>query len=837
MNRLSLLLRQWRNRPGRAIATAASVAVAVGAVVATWLSADASREGYRRLAESIEGVPSIDITPRETGRWDGSGVPKLIDIPGVRAVVPLVYKPALLRSDERRIREVAVGVDAGGLVDAGFLKLVEGRACEKPDEIVVSRTLADSLDKSLDDTLLFLTRRGGYRTMKITGIADPQSLAALSDGGGVVVDIESLGELTGVRGLIDRFRLVLRPEASRQAVLAAVNERLPEKLHAIVPAGRASMAHDMLNAANLGLDFVTALTVAMAWFIVGNAMLMNVTERRRSFALQRVLGATSRQISRMLFWEAAAIGAVGAGIGAVGGILAAGPIAKGIGRAIRAPDFAISYNPWIVVAAVLIGPAVAVLAAWWPTRQAAKVDLLESLAHMPPPPENISWKLVTTAAVLWSFAVGILVAVVTGVLPPRSAVPAGIATTLAFIATTPVVLPLLARLLAGFVPSKWRIEGALALEQILRQPVRTALTTGVLVVAVSNGVGLGHAIRDNVDDVLAWYAKALKADWMLLQAGALGVSRETSPSAGSGLVEEVSAIEGVASVQPISIAIGSAGGVACVIVARDMPGNQPLPLEAVGMSDDELRAIIDEGGLVAGTALAQRLKVKVGDEVAVSAFGRTIRANVAALVVDYTAGGTSLFLSREAARRIFGIDSVDALLIESSPEAAAGLREPLQAVAKRHGLLLQSHADLHLTIDRIINGIVGALWSILGLGFIVGSLGVANTVTMNVLEKRRTLGLLRAVGMTARQVTRLVVIESLLLGLSGCIIGILGGIVSAWFIQLSSQPLLGHPVSMSFRPDVILSNLAAAIAITAIAAWLPARRAVRLDLLDSIAAE
>jgi ABC-type antimicrobial peptide transport system permease subunit len=81
------------------------------------------------------------------------------------------------------------------------------------------------------------------------------------------------------------------------------------------------------------------------------------------------------------------------------------------------------------------------------------------------------------------------------------------------------------------------------------------------------------------------------------------------------------------------------------------------------------------------------------------------------------------------------------------------------------------------------------------------------------------------------------VIESLLLGLSGCIIGILGGIASAWFIQLSSQPLLGHPVSMSFRPDVILSNLAAAIAITAIAAWLPARRAVRLDLLESIAAE
>jgi putative ABC transport system permease protein len=133
--------------------------------------------------------------------------------------------------------------------------------------------------------------------------------------------------------------------------------------------------------------------------------------------------------------------------------------------------------------------------------------------------------------------------------------------------------------------------------------------------------------------------------------------------------------------------------------------------------------------------------------------------------------------------------------------------------------------------------VVGSLWAILGLGFVVGSLGVANTVTMNVLEKRRTLGLLRAVGMTRGQVTRMVVIESLLLGAAGGLIGLAGGITTALFIQLASQPLLGHPIKASFRPDVVAMNLLAAVAITAIAAWLPARRAARLDLLESIAAE
>jgi putative ABC transport system permease protein len=133
--------------------------------------------------------------------------------------------------------------------------------------------------------------------------------------------------------------------------------------------------------------------------------------------------------------------------------------------------------------------------------------------------------------------------------------------------------------------------------------------------------------------------------------------------------------------------------------------------------------------------------------------------------------------------------------------------------------------------------VVNSLWAILGLGFVVGSLGVANTVTMSVLEKTRTLGLLRAIGMTSGQVTRLVLLESLLLGVAGGLIGTVGGIFTALLIQFASQPLLGHPIRASLRPSVVAVNLIAAVAVAALAAWIPARRAVRLDLLESIAAD
>lgn len=836
MTRLRFLLRQWQRRPGRALATVASIAVAIGAVVATWIAADASRVGYRTLAESIEGTPSVDVVARAGGRWNPSLAPSLVGIPGVRAAVPLAFRPSLLRAGEARVRDVAVGLDAVGLVEAGLLELTAGRACDGPDEVMLSQRLADSIGRGVGDEVLFFAKRG-VRRLTIAGIADTQSLVSFANGAGIALDMAALTDLAGMAGRVDRIRLVLQNEASRAAVVAAANARLPAELVAQVPPGRASMADEMLAAANLGLDFVTALTVAMAWFIVGNAMLMNVTERRRSFALTRVVGASPRQITRAVVAEAGLLGALGAVIGSIGGIVAAGPIAGNIAAFLRGPTAAVTVNPRLLLVALVLGPLVAVLAAWWPARQAARVDLLDGLADVPPPPGSIPRMLLLAAAGLWCLACGVLAAAGVGMLPARAAVPAGIATLLAFIATTPVVLGPLTRSLARLVPRPFAIERGIALEHVLRQPVRTALTTGVLVAAIGNGVGLGHVIRDSVDDILGWYARALAADWILMQAGALAVQADASPSAGRGIIDAVRAIDGVASAEPLSIVLGSVDGHACLVVARDLPDSGPLPLTAVGMSDAALREAFAAEGIAIGTALARQARREVGDEITLAAFGRTLRAPVRAVVRDYLAGGSSVFLTRATARRLLGIDSVDAVLVTARPGAASVLESPLGAIARDHGLLLQSHREMRAMMDRITTGLVGALWSILGLGFVVGSLGVANTVAMNVLEKRRTIGLLRAVGMTGRQVARLVLVESLLIGGAGCLIGVGAGVVTAAFIQLSSQALLGHPLAMSIRPAVILANVAAALAITTVAAWLPARRAIGLDLLDAIAAE
>ena len=556
MSLRGLVVRRWRDRPGRALATATAVAVAVGAVVATWVAADASRAGYRRLVESVDGVPSVDVSARDGGRFAAATVPRLVDVPDVRAVVPLFYRPTLLRVGERRVREIAVGVDADALAAAGLLTMLQGEPCRGADEVVLDATLAASLKLTVGDEILFFARRRVAR-LRITGLASAESLRWFAEGAGVVVDIRTLGAMSLASGLVDRVRIVARNDVGRASIRDAIARRLPDGLVAELPVGRASLAEDVLHAADLGLDFVTGLTVAMAWFIVGNALLMNVTERRRSLALVRLLGATGSQVRALVIGEAAVLGAVGAVVGAAAGLAAARPITAGIARTLQAPAAGLPPDSAVLPAAVLGGVAIAIAAAWWPAREAIAIDPLDGLAAAPPAPRpGVPRGLVATVGLAAGAAAVVQTLVVAEALPARAAVPAGIALVLSFVAATPVVLPPLVRLLGRLVPARWRTEGTLAVEALLRQPVRTALTTGVLVVAVSNGIGLGHAIRDNVDDVRSWYDRMLQADWLLAHAGVLSAAGDASQADPRGAEAAVATLAGVRAVEGLGVAIG-----------------------------------------------------------------------------------------------------------------------------------------------------------------------------------------------------------------------------------------------------------------------------------------
>ena len=132
------------------------------------------------------------------------------------------------------------------------------------------------------------------------------------------------------------------------------------------------------------------------------------------------------------------------------------------------------------------------------------------------------------------------------------------------------------------------------------------------------------------------------------------------------------------------------------------------------------------------------------------------------------------------------------------------MQAKLKSFCDANGLMLQSFADLRKRVDDLTKGVIAGLWGLLVLGLIVGAFAIANTLTMNVLEQTRELALLRVVAMTRWQVRKTILAQAIIIGCIGLSTGIVGGMIGAYVMNLSSLPLLGHAPAFALHPSLLL---------------------------------
>jgi putative ABC transport system permease protein len=244
-----------------------------------------------------------------------------------------------------------------------------------------------------------------------------------------------------------------------------------------------------------------------------------------------------------------------------------------------------------------------------------------------------------------------------------------------------------------------------------------------------------------------------------------------------------------------------------------------------------------KGQAVVGTVLAHRMNLHPGDSFELAAAHGPQQVQVAAVVTDYQVGGMMLYMDRPSAKKLFEIAGADAFLILAKKRGAAALEAELQRFCQPQGLILQSYAEVAASIDRLMSGLEAGLWGILALQFLVAGFGIANTLTMNVLEQTREIGLMRVVGMTRSQVGRMIFGQATLIGLVSLWMGLPGGIVVAWVLSVCEQPVTGQQIDLKIHPWLFLWGSLAALTVVIAAAWWPAKRAARLSPGESLAYE
>lgn len=271
-----------------------------------------------------------------------------------------------------------------------------------------------------------------------------------------------------------------------------------------------------------------------------------------------------------------------------------------------------------------------------------------------------------------------------------------------------------------------------------------------------------------------------------------------------------------------------------LVLARTFAANPPLPLDLQTGDEGRVRAGLLAGEAVLGSGLAQRLGLHEGDVFKLTTPHGVREIHIAGTAVEYASGGLALYLEWETARKLLDVPGAHVFLVSAKPGNTPALGVALRGFCEQHHLMLQSNADLRKLIDAMVGRVSGVLWALMALAFAVASLGIVNTLTMNVHDQTREFGLLRALGLKRKQVGKVVLTQAALLAGISLLPGAVAGIALAYAIHRSSASWSGPQAAFHLDGLLVLGCCVLAVAMSVLAAVLPARRAVRLSVAQAL---
>src|SRR5581483_5024555 len=282
------------------------------------------------------------------------------------------------------------------------------------------------------------------------------------------------------------------------------------------------------------------------------------------------------------------------------------------------------------------------------------------------------------------------------------------------------------------------------------------LTVGILFIGIAVSISFGQSLRNNIRDVRRWYEQNLNVDYLVRGVMPDTTALITPAPLPEELAEQIAAIEGVEYVAKVSFIPVRAQGRQIGALPITVDPQRPLPFRLATGDAATARQGLLRGEVVIGTPLAQRLGLKVGESLELETRQGRQSVRIAGTTPEYTSGGMMLYMEWETGKRFFDVRAVHAFTVIAKSEERVALGERLQAFCKEHGLQFQPVSELRRLVERAMEGVVGLFWGLVVLVFIVSSLGVVNTLTMNVLEQTRELGVLRAIAMTRGQVAKMI---------------------------------------------------------------------------------
>ncbi len=833
-------LRACLRRPGRTFLTLLSVVIGVTAIVAIAISTRTARLAYQQMFSAVAGKADLEIS---TGSEEGFAESLVANLEGLRtadgqaiveAAVPMMYRPGLLSAAGHRIKIYALGIDPARDKKIRGYKLVAGRELSGEREFLLDAAFARSSRINVGDSVRFIGGKTGLIKFEVVGLVVPQQAADLKYSGMALLPLNVAQEIFNDSDHVDRIQLVLNKAVAKEEAIALVRAAVPQQLRVDAPSTVSAIMRESQLSSEGGLKLSGAFTVILAIFIIFNTFLMNVSERKPQLSIMRAIGSTRIQIVMMILKESVALGLIGSLLGMVLGYFAGALLQLATSLLLQSPLPAPPFSLEPFAIGLSVGMGISVLSATVPALLASLVTPLEGMRNITTSRSNHAMPWIGGAGLALMIVAGVVLFLsITGRVSIDYASFAGVLMNFGGVLVAPLLMVPLAMVavwpLRAFVP----LEAGLAYKQLTRHRLRTSVTMGVLMVAGSTGVGMASSLIDNIDDVREWQRVAIMGDFFVrasLPDSSTGQAADLPDEVGV----ELRKLPHVKHIETVSFIQATAGGTKAVIIAREYEQQQDLPFDLITGDRARLHSKLMNGQVVVGSVLAERLKLKLGDKLPLGTKDGMKEVRIAGITNDYLGGGLSVYLHRKEAEDLFGMIGVDAYVLTIDHAQREQLMAPLQKICEDFGATVHSKAEISELIEGLVRGVDCCLWGLVVLGFVVASFGVVNTLTMNVLEQTREIGLLRIIGMTRLQVHRMITMQAAILGLIGVTPGILMGLATAWLMNQAMGPSLGHPVEFQIHPWLMTSSWIASMLIVLSAALIPAVRAARIDLVKSL---
>jgi putative ABC transport system permease protein len=844
-----LILISWpylRKHAVRSLLTVVGIVLGVAVFVAMHTANQAVFFAFARTVDRIAGAAQLQITAGEGG-FPEEVLEAVQNVPEIGVAVPVIEAPAgthvagqgnilILGVDmtgDRSLRDYDFESGADAVVDAPLVFLAQ------PDSIIITKEFAARNHLAVGDKLT-LSTMAGDKAFTVRGIMRSGGLTSAFGGNLAVMDIYAAQLVFGRGRHFDRIDLKLKEGVTVETGRAVLQKALGVGYDVEPPSARGQQLESTLAVYAISMNISSVFALFIGMFIIYNSFSIAVTQRRSEIGILRALGAPRHQIRNLFLVESAVSGLFGsiAGIalGIVGARAMVGTISsmlEGIyGVAERAEE--VSADPRLLGGALAIGVVTSMMAAWLPARNASRVDPVQALqkgkSQVLTAGENRARRLtaaaLTAAAALclfigtsvWFYAGYVLVIVAALLLVPTAA--------LWFARGIRPVL-------------KWLrpVEGSLAADSLIQSPRRTSGAVAALMLSLGQVIGLGGVGRESYNSIVDWLNTALNPD--LFVAGSQNLSDRTFRFPNS-LGRDISSIDGVDDVQSVRSLRMNVRGTPVLLIVIEMAGFEQRGHRTMVSQDQRgMYALAKAGqGVIVSDNFARLKRVALGDTVDLASPGGLVSLPIVGIVADWSDQQGSVFLDRSVYEERWKDQSANVFRVYVKPgidpqvvrQRLLGHLSPAQP-----RLLVLTNREVRDWVLQLTGQWLQLTYSQVFIAVIVAILGIVNTLTVSIIDRKRELGVLRAVGGFRRQIRQTVWMEAVAIGLVGLALGLLFGAGNLYFLlQITGRDLSGMYLPYRFPFDLAVMLLPTILAAALFSAFWPAESAVRTSLVEAL---